>query len=209
MSKEKKFWNKIAANYDKRVFKKFSGTYNKTVDLSSKYYKPEFTALDFACGTGITTIQLAKFASKIIAFDISDKMIDIAKQKSESLQIKNIEFLVTDIFDSKFDNQKFDIITAFNILSMFDDLPKILNRIYSLLSPEGIFLSTTDCLGEKKSILVYFYKFLSKIGIIPKMKFYSIKEIENIFTKNHFQILESHNLFINPPNYFIASKKNP
>ncbi len=39
--------------------------------------------MDFACGTGITTIQIAGFVREIHAIDISQRMIDIIKDKVE------------------------------------------------------------------------------------------------------------------------------
>ncbi|MBN1538176.1 MAG: class I SAM-dependent methyltransferase [Anaerolineales bacterium] len=41
--------------------------------------KPEYSVLDFGCGTGIITIELAQYVKSILAIDISKNMIEFGK----------------------------------------------------------------------------------------------------------------------------------
>jgi len=81
MSKAKYFWNRMAKSYDKQVEKKYKQAYSDTIALSKKYLRSDFSVLDLACGTGLTTIELAKSVKKTDAIDISAKMIEIARLK--------------------------------------------------------------------------------------------------------------------------------
>jgi hypothetical protein len=81
-----------------------------------------------------------------------------------------------------------------------------MSRIKHLMAPEGIFISATDCLGEKKSLTSSILSFFSRLNIIPGIRFWTTEELMEIFQRNGFDILEQENLYFNPPNYFIAAK---
>jgi ubiquinone/menaquinone biosynthesis C-methylase UbiE len=207
MDRTKKFWNKEAKNYDKQVNEKYKETYQDTIRLTKKYLRSDQTVFDYACGTGIITIELSKYVHKMIAIDISDKMIELAKDKAEKKKLTNIDFIVADVFDPKFDGIKVDALLAFNILYFVEDLEQTLKRIQELLLPGGLFISATDCLGETKSFRDFLISLLSKIGVFPLIKRYTTKQLINYITKQEFKIIEKQNLFQNPPNYFIVAQK--
>ncbi|MFW6130757.1 MAG: class I SAM-dependent DNA methyltransferase [Atribacterota bacterium] len=208
MHKYRKFWNKAAKNYDTQVNKKYAKTNRDTIELSRKYLNSNQTVLDFACGTGIITIELAKNVKKMYAIDISEKMIEIARKKMINNRIDNLEFEVSNIFDPKLNGMEVNVLLAFNILYFLEDIDRALNRISELLPSGGLFISATDCLGERKSLkenLLSF--FLSKLGTIPLIKKYKTLELKNIIKSHGFKIVETKNLYHNPPNYFIVAKK--
>jgi len=187
---------------------KYQQTYTDTIERTKKYLKKDDIVLDFACGTGITTIQISGFVRKIHAIDISQRMIDIAEEKAEKNQISNIKFYKTDLFNEEFEKNSFDVLLAVNILYFLKNAPENISRIYELLKPGGLFISATDCLGENISLLNIIKHLLSRIGILPFMKMYSISELEDLVTDVNFKIIETANLYDNPPNYFIVAKKN-
>jgi len=207
MSSTKNFWNRISKNYDSSVQKKYQKTYDETIRLTLKYLKKDDTVLDFACGTGITTIELAPEAGKIIAIDISDKMIGIAKGKTGEAGIGNIEYYISDIYDEKLIKGSFQVLMAFNIIQFIKDDQKLMQRFYDLLAPEGLFISATDCYREVKSLKTDFLRLVSWINILPYAKAYSCKSLRSIIERNGFQILESARLYKDPVNYYIAARK--
>jgi len=79
--KSEGFWDKMSSNYDNQV-KKYQQTYADAIESTKKYLNKDDIVLDFACGTGITTIQISGFVRKIHAIDISQRMIDIAEEKA-------------------------------------------------------------------------------------------------------------------------------
>lgn len=200
------FWNMLAKSYDKRV-SKYDDAYKKTIDISKRYLNSEQVVLDYACGTGITTIDLSKNVQKIIAIDIAEKMVELAKKKTIERNIKNVEFKVADLFNSQLNDAEYNVVLAFNILPFIQDLDGVLNRIMELLLPSGLFISATDCLGEKRSFSTIVNTFLSKFGIMPFIKKYSMVELEEIIRRNGFDIIEKKKLHDNPLNYYIVAKK--
>lgn len=207
MKNAKSFWDKMSSKYDCQVNSKYRDTYAKTINITKKYLNDTDVVLDYGCGTGLTTIELHENVKKIHAIDISGNMISIAKSKSKKKGIANIHFDVIDIFDEKLEESSFDVIMAFNILYFIEDIDKVMNRINELLKPNGTFISATDCLGEKKTVMILLQSLLSKIRVIPYMRKFKISELERIVEGSNFSIIETQNLYVTPPNYYIVARK--
>lgn len=210
MNRSEKFWDKLSKKYDKRA--KNDKTYNKTLEITKKHLKSSDIVLDYACATGLYSIELAGNVKEIHGIDISSKMIETAKRKAGERKIENIDFAQTTIFDERYRRESFDVILALNIMLYFEDTQKVMQRINELLKPGGLIISSTACLGEKKtflSILLSIPIFLSiKIGILPYLRFLKIPELEDSITKDNFQIVETEILTHYPATeYFIVAKK--
>jgi len=208
MNKASIFWNKLSSHYDKQVNCKYSQAYNLTIEKTKKYLKNTDSVLDYACGTGITIVKLANNVKEIKAIDISIDMINIAKKKIKAQNINNVSFQTCDIMNGTIKDNSFDAVLAFNILYFVENIDEVLEKVWQTLKDGGLFISVTDCLGEKKSIVNLLQSFFSKLGIIPYIRRYTIKELEDVIKKADFSIIETDNLYTNPPNYFIVGKKN-
>ena len=206
MIKSEKFWDKVANQSDKQV-NKIDQTYIKTVENTKKRLNISDIVLDYACGTGIITNEIADDVKEIHAIDISSRMIDVAKSKAGERNIENINFAQSTIFDERYKKESYNVIMAFNILHLLEDTQKVMRRINELLKPGGLFISATPCLGEKKAFLGIFLFLLSKIGIVPYLKMLKFSELEGLIANGNFQIVENENLHHTLPNYFIVAKK--
>ncbi len=201
-----KFWNLLAKNYDKQVNQKYKKAYEQTIQHSRNYLQKSNAVLDVGCGTGITTFELFKNVKHIFAIDTSNKMIQVAQSKCPN-HFTHVDFEVMDIFNPALDSMKFDVILVFNTLHFIKNEREFLQRVSDLLTANGLLISVTDCLDENKSLKTKWTVILSKLGLFPYIKAYTITGLENIVTKNTFQIIETYNFFENPPNYFIVAKK--
>ena len=168
---------------------------------------PDYIVMDIACGSGITTVEIAKDVKEIYALDTSQKMIDIAREKIENSSVNNVRFSVTDIFDSRWKKDFYDVIMGFNILCYVKNTDSFLSRVHELLKPDGFFLSATDCSEEEESGNSFIQGLIRKFKRIPYKKDFSIGELELAVQKNKFHILESCNLHNEFLNIFIAAKK--
>lgn len=112
-------------------------------DLLKKYSdRPIETLLDIGCGTGIHARIFAEKNYRVIGFDLSEKMIKIAKQRKAD----NLEFHVLDATD--FDlKQKFDgVVSLFHVASYQatnEMLKKFIANAVKHLNKGGVFLF--DC----------------------------------------------------------------
>lgn len=205
MNKSEKFWDKSASNYDQEE-KKDEQTYLKIIERTKEYLKNSDTVLDFGCGTGLISNEIAGCVKLIHAIDISSKMIEIAKNKADSRKIQNIKYTYSTIFDERYENGSFDIILAFYILHLLEDTQKTIQRINGLLKPGGLIISVTPCVGEKifQNISL---SLLSKIGLIPDIKSFKANELEYSIVDGNFETLENECLQQGSTQYFIVAKK--
>ncbi len=205
LNQPKEFWNRRAQTYDQTSGGIYAQAYDKTVSNSLNYLKGSDRVLEFACGTGLTTLRLAPHAAYIRSIDISPNMTALAREKTQGLA--NVEITNTDLFEPCLEPGSFDAVTAFNVLLYLPNLSSVLSRIGELLKPGGLFLSATDCLGSRPS-KAGIQKFIkSHTGAMPYVAFFTQRGLEKTIVQNGFTILERENLFPNPPNQFIAARK--
>jgi ArsR family transcriptional regulator len=57
-----------------------------------KLVPPGLVVADIGCGTGSLALELARFASRVIALDISREMLRLARKEARSRGLKNVEF---------------------------------------------------------------------------------------------------------------------
>jgi len=132
-------------------------------------------------------------------------MIEAAQRKATERNTGKLDFFQSTIFDERLKRESFDVILALNILHFSENAQKVMQRINELLKPGGLFISATPCMGEKKSLLRSLLPLVTKIGIIPPMRFFKISEMEDSVTRGNFHIVETECL--NPTEYFMVAKK--
>jgi SAM-dependent methyltransferase len=94
-------------------------------------------ALDLGCGTGIFTRQLAHYATRVYALDLSPVMIQLARERSS--QQPNIVFHTADIATWSFPDARFDCIVSIATLHHLPLAP-ILIQLKAALKPNGALL---------------------------------------------------------------------
>ena len=209
MNKTEKFWNKLSKQYDKQAKDK---AYKLIIDKSKKHFINNDTILDFGCATGLYAVEFANNVKEIQAFDISSEMIDIARKKVINSQIDNITFSQTTLFDKAYKESSFDTILALNILLYFKDVEKELNRMNELLKTNGLIITSTACLKEKRTFIGILSSsiifILKKLKILPYLKYYTILELEEKIQNCGFKIIEAGVLIDKPATeYYIVAQK--
>ncbi|MEG3895282.1 MULTISPECIES: class I SAM-dependent methyltransferase [unclassified Microcoleus] len=91
------------------------------------------TALDIGCGSGILAFELAKYYDRVVAVDLSEKLLDIARQKRPA---PNIEYIQMDVSSLELDRQ-FDLIVSASTFHHLKHLPSTLQSIKKILNPHG------------------------------------------------------------------------
>ncbi len=208
--KTEMFWDMIA-NYVDNV----SGNEGlKQIDIRSdekirKYLKNSDVILDYGCGDGILALKYAGLVKEIRGIDYSHNMVEVAKKKAAEANIENIHFTQAVIFDERLERGSYDVVLARGVLHLLDDRLEVVDRIYELLKPGGLFISLTECLDEKKTSVASVLSFLMKIRIFPPiLKFFTVQELEDTVTSANLQLVEAEILVDNPVAYFIAAEKD-
>lgn len=107
--------------------------------LTMKYAFPKKPLILIAgCGTGAQAIATAALIkeSHVIALDLSSASLKYAKEKSDELNIRNIEFLQGDILEMSKDIS-FDIIECVGVLHHMENPLEGWSILRSLLKPDG------------------------------------------------------------------------
>ena len=77
MTQTPRIWNWIAKRYAKSPVKN-EIVYQKKLQVTQEYFKPNMKVLEFGCGTGSTAIAHASYVNHILAADFSENMLEIA-----------------------------------------------------------------------------------------------------------------------------------
>ena len=108
---------------------------NLKVSLFKRYH-----ILDLGCGTGLCGQKIKRFATGrgLFGVDLSEKMLEIAKQKNIYAQ------LFCDDICHYMENSEyfFHVIVAADVWTYFGDLTKAFVRVWRSLSPDGLFVFT-------------------------------------------------------------------
>lgn len=190
MDKSAKFWDKIAKRYSKQPITDET-SYQIKLEITQKYLKPYMNVLEIGCGTGSTAIIHAPYVKNIRAIDISSKMIEIAQGKADVKGIKNINFEQSTIEELKVEDQTLDIVLGLSILHLLDNKEEVITRIYKMLKPGGIFISSTMCLKDNMRWLKIIIPIGKLIGLMPLVKFFTKNELESCLCNSGFDIEQS------------------
>ncbi len=123
--KSEKFWDRVSKYHDSMAIDE---SYKKTLKITKKYLTPSDVVLAYGCATGLYSIEFSKHVKEIHGIDISPKMIEYAKKKA----LDNTTFTKSTIFE-KYENERFDVILAFNVLHFIENDRKVMKRIKNLL----------------------------------------------------------------------------
>ncbi|HEX9062289.1 MAG TPA: class I SAM-dependent methyltransferase [Clostridia bacterium] len=91
-------------------------------------------ALEFGCGTGLVSFNLADKFNHITLIDTSEGMIDKLNQKIQDSNTKNMNAFCMDINGGSKLNDKYDVIYTSMALHHTQDINLTLERLYELLN---------------------------------------------------------------------------
>lgn len=114
---------------------------NRTRDLEAQALRETLSeiafgsCLEIGCGTGKNTVWLKEKATTLTAVDLSDQMLEKAKQKVQS---PNVSFVQADITqDWLFAQQLYQLVTFSLVLEHIEHLEPIFKKAAAALEPGG------------------------------------------------------------------------
>jgi ubiquinone/menaquinone biosynthesis C-methylase UbiE len=141
LKREGRNWDEIYSKYDLAEIPWHSDKPDRElIDLiENKIIKP-CVVLDLGCGAGTDAIYLASKGFEVIALDISQEAIRIAKERAENAGVK-VKFIVGNFLEIKLNAESFDFINdrgCFHHIetSCREDFAIKINRI---LKPNGYY----------------------------------------------------------------------
>ena len=132
--KHREYFNKMADKWDQIC-------HHDIVKLKAitqmAYISKGETVLDVGTGTGVMLPfirELVGDTGQITAIDLAEKMLEVASQKCP---FENVSFVLGDISAVTLPESHFDVIMCYSVFPHFQDKPRIVSHMASLLKPKG------------------------------------------------------------------------
>jgi demethylmenaquinone methyltransferase / 2-methoxy-6-polyprenyl-1,4-benzoquinol methylase len=137
-----------------RFFRGTGATYDTVVDVATfgidRRWKRRIVELvppraerilDLACGTGISTVALARRfpRAKVVGVELRDEYLAHARRKLGALRLPNVELVLSRAEDYR-SSEPFDCIAS-SYLAKYADLPLLARNARGMLKDGGVFLA--------------------------------------------------------------------
>jgi len=187
MRQSARFWDKLADKYAARPVGD-EATYQKKLEITRGYLRPEMEVLEIGCGSGSTAIHHAPHVKRIRAEDFSPRLIEIGRDKAKAAGISNIDFAVSDIDDASPPEGAYDAVLALNILHLVKDRDAVIAKIHRALRPGGLFVSSTACIADKMLIAAPIIPIAQAVGKAPTVRVFGGRALRKSITAGGFTI---------------------
>jgi ubiquinone/menaquinone biosynthesis C-methylase UbiE len=166
--REERYWSRFARSYDR------DGEYivgNPILQAILKRLSEERDlgdALEFGCGTGYFTRAMAGQARHVIATDLSDKMLEVARTQLSEFQ--NMTIQKADCTSTGLPAERFDTVLMANLIHVIDDPSPCLQEAHRILQSGGL-LIVVDFTGYRLDLLRSVqlgWRYLRRWGMPPR-----------------------------------------
>jgi 2-polyprenyl-3-methyl-5-hydroxy-6-metoxy-1,4-benzoquinol methylase len=189
MGQSEEFWDRTAKKFDRKEEKNKEKN-TKYHEKINRYLTTDSEVLDIGCGTGRSSLFVAKWAKSVDAIDTSSKMIEIAEEKAMKENVNNVRFLTTSILDKSFDGKKYDVVLGIYVLHLVDEFEATVNRIGELVRLRGKVIIAAPCMKGYSKVMGLILLAGRIMRIFPKVNYFAVDELINRFTQKGFECLE-------------------
>jgi len=166
--KKEKYWSKFAHGYDEGVDYIVGKSIQQEIleRLSEEHNLGD--VVEFGCGTGYFTKVIAQNAECVIATDLSDEMLEVARTQLKAF--RNVTIQKADCENVSFPSGKFDTVFMANVIHFIGNPFEALQESYQVLKDGGLLL-LVDYTGysmkwfEKMKLGI---RFVKKCGMPPR-----------------------------------------
>lgn len=131
----------------------------KHLDIS-----PDDVILDIGCGGGMNINRMASEAKKVYGVDYSIESVNLSREVNEDLIKRGkVEIYEGNVMDLPFEDNSFDIVTAFETVYFWPDIEKSFGEVKRVLKPGGMFLIGCESNGNEKLMMRFFEHFIDMI----------------------------------------------
>ena len=184
---EDRFWDKLAERYASQPIAD-EAAYQRKLQITRDYLRPDMDVLEFGCGTGGTAILHAPHVRQITAIDFSASMLAIARRKAAETGVGNLSFEQADITSFAAPQGSFDVILGLSILHLLADKDAVIAKVFRLLKPGGVFISSTTCVGDTMGLFKLIAPLGKAVGLLPQLDVMTTAELVASLTGAGFAI---------------------
>lgn len=123
--------------------------------------KQDDVVLDVGCGGGMNVKRMAEKAKKVYGVDYSIESVKLSREVNErSIGNGNVEILEANVKSLPFDDNTFDIVTAFETVYFWPDIEKCFAEVKRVLKPGGKFMIGMETNGSDNFIMKFWNHFI-------------------------------------------------
>ena len=175
----KQYFDSIAPEREK--WKQKNYVYHDDVKAFMQYHiRQGMSVLDIGCGPGDLLASLKP--SDGVGIDISEKMVEIAKQK-----YSGYTYLAANAEDLPL-RKPFDYVIISDSIGLFPDIQKAFEQLKHVTNEESRILITYN-----NDLLEFFLKFAEKIGLkmpVPEQNWLPLEHIENLLYLANLEVVK-------------------
>lgn len=147
---------------------------------------PDDIILDVGCGGGMNINRMAQTAKKVYGVDYSIESVKLSREVNEDLiRMGKVEVLEGNVLDIPFDDDTFDIVTAFETVYFWPEIVKTFGEVKRVLKPGGMFLIGCESNGADNLIMKMSEKFM-------KMTVYNDEQLCEFLKQNDFKEIKAY-----------------
>jgi ubiquinone/menaquinone biosynthesis C-methylase UbiE len=140
-SKQVEYWNKTATTLEAGEERVAGKSFRQAISQKLIQEHDLGEVVEFGCGTGVFTKALAQNAKHIVATDLSDEMIKIARTRLEGFQ--NISVEKADCENTSFSSGRFNTVFMANLIHVIENPQKALQESWRILRNDRTLLITS------------------------------------------------------------------
>ena len=179
------FWDRVAEKYARQPVVD-EASYKKKLEITRGFLRPDMEVLEFGCGTGSTAISHAPHVRRILAVDVSEKMLGIARRKAAG--VASIDFEQGTIEALEAPDESFDVVLGLSILHLVPDRDAVIAKVRRLLRPGGLFVSSTACIGDTLPAIRLVAPLGRALGLLPLLRVFTRAELRRSIEVAGFSI---------------------
>jgi ubiquinone/menaquinone biosynthesis C-methylase UbiE len=185
-----RFWDNLADKYVADPIKDVS-SYERKLEVTRSYFRPDMELLEFGCGSGATALLHAPFVKHIRAIDFSARMIEIATSTAAQQGVANVSFEVADITKLDVPEGSVDMVLGLSVLHLMEDRERVIAKVHRILKPGGVFVSSTTCLGDHMGYFRYIAPVGRALGLLPILNVMTRDELAAGIERAGFSIVHN------------------
>ncbi|WP_232699785.1 class I SAM-dependent methyltransferase [Brevibacillus daliensis] len=161
---------------DTGVFSRDRVDFGSVLLIETMQFSPQAQVLDVGCGYGAMGLPAAVLANegKVTMIDINERAVMLAKRNAEQNGIRNVEIMVSDLYEKVADRQFDVILTNPPIRAGKETVHRIFTEGYNLLVPGGSMWVVIQKKQGAPSAIKRLEEYFDDVQIVDKSKGYFI-----------------------------------